>query len=70
MDRTWMNQMKAGLSVNAAFNQRNALDIGMEMQMLFNDFPVSLKLQPQYRYQYFLSLFEPGRNHESLRRFS
>jgi hypothetical protein len=52
MDRTWMNQMIAGLSVDAAFNERNSLDIGMEMQM-YNDFPVSLKLQPQYRYQYF-----------------
>lgn len=52
MDRTWMNQMIAGLSVDAVFNERNSLDIGMEMQM-YNDFPVSLKLQPQYRYQYF-----------------
>jgi len=52
MDRVWMNQMIAGLSLDAAFNERNSLDIGMEMQM-YNDFPVSLKLQPQYRYQYF-----------------
>lgn len=52
MDQVWMNQMTAGLSVDAAFNERNSLDIGMEMKM-YNDFPVSLKLQPQYRYQYF-----------------
>ena len=52
MDRTWMNQMIAGMSVDAAFSARNTLDIGLEMQM-YNDFPVSLKLQPQYRYQYF-----------------
>jgi hypothetical protein len=52
MDQVWMNQMTAGLSVDAAFDARNSLDIGMEMKM-YNDFPVSLKLQPQYRYQYF-----------------
>ena len=52
MDRTWMNQMIAGMSVDAVLSEWSSLDIGLEMQM-YNDFPVSLKLQPQYRYQYF-----------------
>jgi hypothetical protein len=54
MDQVWMSQMIAGLSVDAEFNERNALDIGMEMQM-YNDFPVFRKGQPQFRYQYFYS---------------
>lgn len=52
MDQVWMNQMIAGLSVDAAFDARNSLDIGMEMRM-YNDFPVSINLKPEYRYQYF-----------------
>ena len=52
MDNTWMKQVIAGLSVNAAFSARSSLCIGLEMQM-YNDFPISLTQQPQYRYNYF-----------------
>jgi len=52
MDNTWMKQIIAGLSVNAALSERNFLDIGLEMQM-YNDFPISIILKPEYRYLYF-----------------
>jgi hypothetical protein len=52
MDNTWMKQIITGLSVNAALSARSSLTIGLQMQM-YNDFPISLSLQPQYRYLYF-----------------
>jgi len=52
MDNTSMKQVITGLSVNAAFSERSSLKIGLEMQM-YNDFPISLTQQPQYRYNYF-----------------
>ncbi|MBN1307660.1 MAG: hypothetical protein JXA18_07080 [Chitinispirillaceae bacterium] len=52
MNNVWIKQIIAGLSVDAALSDRNFLDIGLEMQ-IYNDFPISLVLQPQYRYLYF-----------------
>jgi hypothetical protein len=52
MDNTWMKQIIAGLSVNADLSERSSLIIGLEMQM-YNDFPVSIILKPEYRYLYF-----------------
>jgi hypothetical protein len=54
MDNTWMKNLIAGLSVDAALSERNSLDIGMEMQM-YNDFPITSALlsYPEFRYIYF-----------------
>ena len=54
MDNTWMKNLIAGLSVDAALSERNFLDIGMEMQM-YNDFPITSALlsYPEFRYLYF-----------------
>ena len=54
MDNTWMRNLIAGLSVDAALSERNSLDIGMEMQM-YNDFPITSALlsYPEFRYLYF-----------------
>ena len=55
MDNTWMKNLIAGLSVDAALSERNFLDIGMEMQM-YNDFPITSALlsYPEFRYLYFI----------------
>jgi hypothetical protein len=57
-DNTWMKNLTAGLSVNAALSERNFLDIGMEMQM-YNDFPITYALltYPEFRYLYFYPYF-------------
>ena len=52
MDNTWMKQIISGLSIDAAFSARSSLTIGLEMQM-YNDFPISITLKPEYRYLYF-----------------
>jgi len=54
MDNTWMKNLIAGLSVDAALSERNFLDIGMEMQM-YNDFPITSRAlsYPEFRYLYF-----------------
>jgi hypothetical protein len=54
MDNTWMKNLIAGLSVDAALSERNSLDIGMEMQM-YNDFPITSALlsYPEFQYLYF-----------------
>jgi hypothetical protein len=54
MDNTWMKNLIAGLSVDAALSERNFLDIGMEMQM-YNDFPITSALlsYAEFRNLYF-----------------
>jgi hypothetical protein len=51
MNNLFMKQLVAGLSVDAAFDNRNRLDLGLQMQM-YNNYP-TYALRPEYRYLYF-----------------